>query len=73
MSTLLDILRKDSKGSFHWLETVNDIEAAINRVLQLSSESPDEFVVFSETDLKVIATSRPMQTDCEVLRELIEA
>ena len=73
MSTLLDILRKDSKGSFHWLETVNDIEAAINRVLQLSSESTDEFGVFSETDLKVIATSRPMQTDCEVLRELIEA
>jgi hypothetical protein len=39
MSTLLDILRKDSKGSFHWLETANDIDAAITRVLQLSSES----------------------------------
>ena len=73
MRTLLDILRKDSNGSFHWLETANDIEAAITRVLQLSSEFPDEFVVFSETDLKVVATSRPIQTDSEVLRESIEA
>jgi hypothetical protein len=73
MSTLLDILRKDSKGSFHWLETANDIDAAITRVLQLSSESPGEFVVFRGTDLKVVATSRPIQTDSELRGELIEA
>jgi hypothetical protein len=73
MSTLLDILKKDSNGKFHWLETANDIETAITRVLQLSSGSQDEFVVFRGTDLKVVATSRPIQTDCEALRELIEA
>ena len=61
MGTLLDILRKDSKGSFHWLETANDIDAAITRVLELSSESADEFVVFRGTDLKVVATSRPIR------------
>jgi len=63
MSTLLDILKKDSKGTFHWLETANDIETAITRVMQLSSESKDEFVVFRETDLKVVATSKPIQSD----------
>jgi hypothetical protein len=73
MSTLLDILKKDSKGTYHWLETANDIEAAITRVLQLSSESQEEFVVFRETDLRVVATSRAIQTDSEMLRELTEA
>jgi len=72
MSTLLDILKKDSKGTFQWLETANDIETAITRVLQLSSESQDEFVVFRETDLQVVATSRAIQTETEVFRELTE-
>ena len=72
MSTLLDILKKYNKVTFHWLETANDIEKAITRVMQLSSESKDEFVVFRETDLKVVATSKPIQTDTEVLRRLIE-
>jgi hypothetical protein len=69
MRTRYDILKKDRKGTFQWLETANDIETAKARVLQLSSESPDEFVVFRETDLQVVATSPAMQTDTEVLRE----
>jgi len=73
MSTLLDILKKDSKGTYHWLEAANDIETAITRVLQLSAESQDEFVVFRETDLQVVATSRAIQTDSELLRELTKA
>jgi hypothetical protein len=58
MRMLFDILKKDRKGTFQWLETVSDIETAKARVLQLSSESPDEFIVFRETDLQVVATSR---------------
>lgn len=69
MRTRYDILKKDRKGTFQWLETANDIETAKARVLQLSSESADEFVVFRETDLQVVATSPAMQTDTEVLRE----
>src|SRR5438552_7401350 len=69
MRTLFDILKKDRKGTFQWLETVKDIETAKARVLQLSSESPEEFVVFRGTDLQVVATSRAMQTNTEVLRE----
>jgi hypothetical protein len=55
---LFDILKKDNKGTFQWLGTVNDFETAKARVGQLSLESSDEFVVFSETDLQVVATSR---------------
>ena len=69
MRTLYDILKKDRKGTFQWLETVKDIETAKARVLQLSSESLDEFIVFRGTDLQVVATSQAMQTETEVLRE----
>jgi hypothetical protein len=60
MRTLYDILKKDREGTFQWLDTANDFETAKARVLQLSSESPDEFVVFRETDLQVVATSHAM-------------
>jgi hypothetical protein len=45
MNTLFDILKKDRKGTFHWVEAVNDIDTAEARLRQLSSESSDEFVV----------------------------
>jgi hypothetical protein len=73
MRTLFDILRKDSEGTFEWLETVNDFETAKARVLDLSSESLDEFVIFRATDLQVVATSRTIQADSALLWELIEA
>jgi hypothetical protein len=43
------------------------------RVLKLSSEFQDEFVVFRGIDLQVVATFPAKQTDTEVLRELTEA
>ncbi len=46
MRTQFDILKKDRKGTFQWLEAANDIETAKGRLLQLSTESPDEFVAF---------------------------
>ena len=67
MRTLFDILRKDREGTFEWLETVNDFETAKARVLELSSESPDEFVVFRATDLQVVATSHAIEIHTEVL------
>jgi len=57
MNTIFDILKKDGKGTFHWVEAVNDIDTAQTRLLQLSAESTDEFVVFRNIDLKVVATS----------------
>lgn len=73
MRTLFDILRKDSEGTFEWLETVNDFETAKARVLQLSLESSGEFVIFRATDLQVVATSHAIEINNDVLRELLEA
>jgi hypothetical protein len=58
MTTVFDILKKDRRGTFLWLEAVNNMEAAQTRLRQLSEHSTDEFVVFRNVDLKVVATSR---------------
>jgi PilZ domain-containing protein len=52
MRTLFDIVKRDRKGTFQWLGTVNDIETAKALVAQLSLESSDEFIVFCATDLQ---------------------
>ena len=56
MKNLFDILNKDGKGTFHWIESVNDIDAAEARVQELCKKSADDFVVFRERDLRVVAT-----------------
>lgn len=58
MKTVFDILKKDRKGTFLWLEAVQDMEVAQARLRQLSEQSTNEFVVFRNVDLKVVATSR---------------
>ena len=58
MTTLFDILKKDRRGTFLWLEAVLDLDTAQTRLRQLSEQSTDEFVVFRNVDLKVVATSR---------------
>jgi hypothetical protein len=55
MKIPFDILRKDPKGTFHWVESVHDMDAAEARLRQLSAESRDEFVVFRNVDLRVVA------------------
>ena len=57
MRTLFDILKKDRKGTFLWVEEVNDIETAKARLRQLSAKSSDEFVIFRRIDLRVVASS----------------
>jgi hypothetical protein len=56
MNTLFDILRKDSKGGFHWIESVNNIQTAKVRLQELCADSRDEFVVFRNIDLRVVAS-----------------
>ena len=66
MSTLFDILKKDHKGTFHWVEAVNDIDTAEARVRQLSSESSDEFVIcrhFLSQEMWLLRSGRILKTD----------
>jgi hypothetical protein len=55
MKRLFYILRKDGSGKFRWVEAVNDVDLAEERVRQLCTESQDEFVVFRNVDLRVVA------------------
>jgi hypothetical protein len=56
MNTLFDILKKDPKGTFHWVESANDVDTVEARLRQLSARSSDEFVIFRQSDLRVVAT-----------------
>jgi hypothetical protein len=60
-NTQCDILKKDRKGTFHWIEAVTDSDAAEARLRQLSTGSSEEFVVFRQTDLSVVARYRDKQ------------
>ena len=62
MKTFFDILKRDRRGTFLWLEAVQDMEAAQTRLRQLSEQSTDEFIVFRNVDLQVVATSRSEET-----------
>jgi hypothetical protein len=55
-NTLFDILKKDPKGTFHWIEAVRDIDTAEARLRQLSENSADDFFIFRQIDLRVVAT-----------------
>jgi hypothetical protein len=55
-NTLHDILKKDPKGTFHWIEAVTDMNTAEERLRKLSAESSDDFVIFRGIDLRVVAT-----------------
>jgi len=62
MKTSFDILKRDRRGTFLWLEAVRDMESAQARLRQLSEQSTDEFIVFRNVDLQVVATSRQEST-----------
>jgi hypothetical protein len=55
-NTLFDILKRDRKGNFHWIESVSNLDTAEARLRALSAESSEEFVIFREIDLRVVAT-----------------
>jgi hypothetical protein len=58
MVTLFDIVKKGFQGNFQWVEAVNDIDTAKIRLRELSAESKEEFFVFRNIDLRVVASSR---------------
>jgi hypothetical protein len=49
-----DIVKKED-NNFVWVEASHDIQAAKNRVYELSRHSDAEFVIFNERTLQVVA------------------
>ena len=58
----LDILKRQSDGSFVWIETVADMESARNRLSALAGANPGEYFVFDQRQQQVVATTAPGET-----------
>ena len=56
MSTAhLDILMRQSDGSFIWLEAAHELEAAKSRLRELSAANPAEYFVFDQKIQQIVA------------------
>jgi len=51
----LDILKRQSDGSFVWIEAASDIRMAEERISQLACEAPGEYFVFDQTSQQIVA------------------
>lgn len=51
----LDILMRQSDGSFVWLEAVNDLDVAKNRLQELSAANPGHYFVFDQRTQQIVA------------------
>jgi hypothetical protein len=64
MQTPYDMLRKDTDGSFVWLEAATDLALARARLHDLASRAPGEYVLFDRVKQETIEniTSRSAAT-----------
>ena len=58
----LDILKRQSDGSFIWIETVADIESARHRLNVLVGVNPGEYFVFDQRQQQIVATTAQRRT-----------
>ena len=54
MQIPFDLLRRDSDGSFLWLEAAADLDKARARLRELASRTPGEYVLFDHTTHETI-------------------
>jgi hypothetical protein len=51
----LDILRRQSDGSFVWIEAASDMHVARERISQLAGVAPGEYFVFDQRSQEIVA------------------
>ena len=51
----LDILKKQSDGTFLWIEAAGDVRAAEDRLVELAGAEPGEYFVFDQNSQKIVA------------------
>ncbi len=54
-----DVFRKDLLGTPVWMETVQDIETAKLRMLELAGRSPGEYFVFCQETQEIVSNTAP--------------
>lgn len=55
VASAYDIFKMDSHGVPVWVETATDLEAARLRTVELNTERPGEFVIFSHATQKLVS------------------
>ena len=58
MHSPFDILKKQPEGSFRRFESMNDLASANIRIKELTTSSPNEYVVFDRRTHNDIAAGR---------------
>jgi hypothetical protein len=59
----LDILKRQSDGSFVWIEAASDIRMAEERISRLASVMPGEYFVFDQKSQQIVARIAKQSTN----------
>jgi hypothetical protein len=51
-----DIFRRDETGDPVWIEAVADLDTAKGRIIELSSNAPGQYVVFSQRSGQMVSS-----------------
>lgn len=51
----LDILKRQTDGSFVWIEVASEMHIAEQRISQLASMAPGEYFVFDQRTQQIVA------------------
>ena len=56
VSLYYNIFKRDASGAPVWVEAVHDLDTAKGRIIELSAESPGQYVVFSQRSGRVVSS-----------------
>jgi hypothetical protein len=59
----LDILKRQSDGSFMWIEAVGDMRVAEERISHLAGMDPGEYFVFDQRSQQIVARTAKRPTN----------
>jgi hypothetical protein len=51
-----DIFRRGATGDHVWVEAVRDLETAKSRIIELSAETPGQYVVFNQRSGRMVSS-----------------
>ena len=56
VSLYYNIFKRDASGAPVWVEAVCDLDTAKGRIIELSAESPGQYVVFSQRSGRMVSS-----------------
>ena len=52
---LVDVMRKQDDGSLIWVEAVQNVEIAKNRIDNFGKTAPGEYIIFDQSTQQIVA------------------